>query len=79
MMAAKNGRAKEGLHLIVLSSMIFRTIGHSEQKRIESWVNGLASELKYTQEQFDTMLQEVAESYQRDRGWGLIEAAFGED
>jgi hypothetical protein len=32
----------------------------------------------YTQEQFDAMLREVQESYQRDRGWGLIEAAFAD-
>ncbi|MEI6103913.1 MAG: tetratricopeptide repeat protein [Methanothrix sp.] len=76
MMAANGGCAKEGLHLIILSSMIFGRIGHAEQKRIESLVNGLASHLKLTQEQFDDMRQEVAESYRRYGGWSLIEAAF---
>jgi hypothetical protein len=36
----------------------------------------MASELSYTQELFGAMMKEVAEAYQKDRGQGLIDAAF---
>jgi Holliday junction resolvasome RuvABC DNA-binding subunit len=47
--------------------------------QIRPAVDALISELGYTQEQFEAMLKEVAESSQRDRGRSLIDAAFGED
>jgi hypothetical protein len=37
----------------------------------------MASELNYAEDQIDSMLNEVAELYKKDRGKGLIEAAFG--
>jgi len=37
----------------------------------------MASELNFTQEQFDAMLKEAEEAYENDRGKGPIEAAFG--
>jgi len=39
-------------------------------------LSGMASQLKYSKESFDTMLKEVAESYHQDRGQSLIDAAF---
>jgi hypothetical protein len=39
----------------------------------------MASDLNCTQEQLNAMLMEVVESYRKDRGKGLIEAAFGKD
>ena len=78
-MASERGHVEEGLRLVALSAMILSSIGHARIKEVEPWVNGLASQLNYTQEQFDSMLREVAESRQRDRSWSLIEAAFGED
>jgi hypothetical protein len=31
---------------------------------------------RYTQQQLDSLLKEVAEAYQKDRGQSLIDAAF---
>ena len=67
-----------GLRLVALSAMIFGSIGHAQIKEVEPWVNGMTSQLNYTQEQIEAMLQEVAESRQRDRGASLIEAAFAD-
>jgi len=36
----------------------------------------MASELNYTQEQLDALLKDVADSYRKDRGQSLIDAAF---
>jgi hypothetical protein len=36
----------------------------------------MTSELKYTERQIVDLLKEVAESYQKDRGQSLIDAAF---
>lgn len=58
--------------------MIFSSIGSAQLKEVAPWVNQLASKLQYTQEQFEAMLREVAESYRRDRGWSLIDAAFAD-
>ncbi|HII06557.1 MAG TPA: CHAT domain-containing protein, partial [Methanotrichaceae archaeon] len=77
-MASERDRAEEGLGLVTLSATILGSIGHADLKKVEPWVNQLASKLNYTQEQFDAMIQEVKESYDRDRGWGLIEAAFAD-
>lgn len=62
-----------GRRLLVVAS-----IGHAQIKEVEPWVNGMASKLNYTREQFDSMLQKASESRQRDRGGGLIDAAFAD-
>ena len=77
-MVAEEGHAEEGLRLVTLSAMILKEIGHADIDRVEAWIDDLALELEYTQEQFEAMLQEVAESYRRDRGRSLIDAAFGD-
>jgi len=78
-MASKRGRSEEGLRLVALGATILGSIGHANFKQVAPLVNQLATKLQYTQEQFDAMRQEVAESYRRDRGRGLIEAVFRED
>ncbi|MEA2045671.1 MAG: hypothetical protein U9N48_04010, partial [Euryarchaeota archaeon] len=77
-MAAEERRAEEGLRLVTLSAMILKEIGHADLKQVEPWVDDLASELGYSQDQFDAMYEEIAEAYQRDRGRSLIDAAFGD-
>ena len=77
-MASLRGCVEGDLRLVALSVTILKSIGNAKLKEVEPWINGLASKLSYTQEQFDAMIQEVAESYQRDRGWSLIEAAFAD-
>jgi len=78
-LAAEQGRLAEGARLVALCYLIDASIGHGDAESDFRSLSGMASKLGYTQDQFDAMLREVQESYQRDRGWSLIEAAFGED
>ena len=67
------------LRFFALSAVILKPIGHADFRReIEPIMNDLARRLSYTPEQLETMHREMAESYQRDRGWSLIEAAFAD-
>lgn len=75
--AVQQDRIPEGLRLMTLSAVVLRNIGSEEVKNIEPVVERLASQLKYSQEQFMEMVQEVVGAYRQDRGWGLVEAAFG--
>ena len=77
-MASERGQIEVGLRLVALSAMILGSIGHAQIKEVEPWVNRLASQLNYTQEQLEAMHQEVAESRQRDRGASLIDADFAD-
>ncbi|MBN1322855.1 MAG: tetratricopeptide repeat protein [Methanotrichaceae archaeon] len=70
------GRVKEGLSLVILSGMILRRLNHPDTLRVESTISGLASHLGYDQRRFDSVLREAIQSYRKDRGRGLIEAAF---
>lgn len=67
-----------GVRLLIISFLILKEIGHANVEKAEPWVNGLASDLDYTQEDFDAAMREAVESYKQDRGWSLIHAAFGE-
>jgi hypothetical protein len=78
-MSSKLDRADEGLRLLALSATILKSVGHADLKQVGPWVDQLAYQLQYTQEQFNVMLREVQEAYDRDWGSGLIEAAFRED
>jgi hypothetical protein len=73
------GKAQEGLRLVALCYLIEASIGHGDTQKDFGVLAGMASELNYTEEQIDSILKEVAELYQKDRGKGLIEAAFGKD
>lgn len=76
--ASRRGRTAEGLRLVTLGAMILGPRESDNFEIVESWANGLASELNYTQEQFDAMSQELVEAYQKDNGWSLIDAAFAD-
>lgn len=75
-LAWKQGRSHEGLRLVALAYIMLSSMGHADAKRVSEPLSVMASELKYTQEQLDALLKEVAESYQKDRGQSLIDAAF---
>jgi len=75
--AVQQDRIPEGLRLMALSAVVLRSIGSEEVKSVEPVVERLASQLKYSQEQFMEMVREVVGAYRQDRGWGLVEAAFG--
>ncbi|MCR3884840.1 hypothetical protein P0O24_11725 [Methanotrichaceae archaeon M04Ac] len=77
-MASGRCRAAEGLRLVTLGAMILGPTESDNFEIVESWANGLASELNYTQEQFDAMSLELVEAYQKDNGLSLIDAAFAD-
>jgi tetratricopeptide (TPR) repeat protein len=76
-LAVQRDRIQEGLRLMALAAIILRSIKSDEVKNVEPLVERLASQLGNTQEQFMIMVQEVLQSYVRDRGWGLVERASG--
>lgn len=76
-LAVSMARAKEGLRLVALCYLIDESIDHGDTKKDFEAISKIASRLNYTQEQLVAMLKEVEEAYQKDRGKGLIEAAFG--
>lgn len=70
------GRSQEGLRLVVLAYLMLSDMGNANAKRGFEVLIEMASKLNYTQQQLDVLQQEVAEAYRKDRGQGLIEAAF---
>ncbi|MFZ3149283.1 MAG: tetratricopeptide repeat protein, partial [Methanothrix sp.] len=76
LLAGEQGRLQEGLNLVALSNIMLSSISDADAKIAFETFSGMASELRYTQEQFDTLMKEVADAYRKDRGQGLIEAAF---
>ncbi|HUS76040.1 MAG TPA: tetratricopeptide repeat protein, partial [Methanothrix sp.] len=72
----RRGRTEEGLRLVAISYLIVKSIGHEKSQLCSKNLSVIASRLNYSQESFDDMLKEVADSYAKDRGQGLIEAAF---
>jgi tetratricopeptide (TPR) repeat protein len=71
------GKPSEGVRLVVLCYLIDQAIDHTDTDSDWCALAGMASELHYTQEQIEMLLQQVAEAYEADRGRGLLEAAFG--
>ena len=71
-LAAETDHPEKGLRLLVLSAIILRSIGHADLKRVEPWVNRLASQLGYTQERLQALAEEVLAEYRKDRGWGMV-------
>jgi hypothetical protein len=57
--------------------VVLRSIKSDDVKNVEPLVERLAAQLNLTQEQFMLMVQEVLQSYVLDRGWGLVEKAWG--
>jgi len=77
-LAAEQGQLAEGVRLVALCYLIDASIGHGDAESDFRSLSGMASQLNYTQDQFDAMHLEVQESYHRDRGWSLIDAAFAD-
>jgi len=75
--AVQQDKMQEGLRLMALAAVVLRSIKSDEVKNVEPLVERLASQLSYTQEQFMGLVQEVLQSYARDRGWELVERAWG--
>ena len=75
--AVQRDKIQEGLRLMAMAAIILRSIKSDEVKNVEPLVERLASQLGFTQEQFMAMVQEVLQSYVKDKGWGLVEKASG--
>lgn len=77
--AAKSGRPTGATRLVALSFLMTESIGSGRTKDAADRLSEMTTALNYTQDQVDAMLQEVADAYKADRGWGLIQAAFAQD
>lgn len=75
--AVQQNRIQEGLRLMALSAVVLRSISSEDVKSVEPVVERLASQLRYSQDQFLEMVREVVGGYRKDKGWGLVEAAAG--
>ncbi len=76
--AVQQDRIPEGLRLMALSAVILRSISSEDVKSVEPVVERLASQLRYSQDQFLEMVREVVGAYRKDKGWWLVKATFGE-
>ncbi|MDD4448205.1 MAG: tetratricopeptide repeat protein, partial [Methanothrix sp.] len=76
-LAVQQDKVQEGLRLMALAAIVLRSIKSDDVKNVEPLVERLAAQLGLTQEQFMVMVQEVLQSYAKDRGWGLVERAWG--
>lgn len=75
-LAVQQSRTSEGMKLLALSGIILRSIGSQESRNVEPVVERMASQMKYTQDQFAEMVREAAMAYRKDRGLGLVGEAF---
>jgi tetratricopeptide (TPR) repeat protein len=76
-LAVQHDKMAEGLRLMALAAVVLQSIKSDEVKNVEPLVERLASQLKYSQEQFMVMVQEALQGYAKDRGWELVERALG--
>ncbi|MDD4651919.1 MAG: tetratricopeptide repeat protein [Methanothrix sp.] len=76
-LAVQQDKMQEGLRLMALAAVVLRSIKSDDVKNVEPLVERLAAQLNLTQEQFMLMVQEILQSYVLDRGWGLVEKAWG--
>ncbi|MCX6680712.1 MAG: tetratricopeptide repeat protein [Methanothrix sp.] len=76
-LAVQQDKMQEGLRLMALAAIVLRSIKSDDVKNVEPLVERLAAQLSLTQEQFMGLVQEVLQGYSRDRGWGLVEKAWG--
>jgi tetratricopeptide (TPR) repeat protein len=76
-LAVQQDKMQEGLRLMALAAIVLRSIKSDDVKNVEPLVERLAAQLSLTQEQFMVLVQEVLQSYAKDRGWGLVERAWG--
>lgn len=77
--AFKAGRLLQAAKVIGLSFSLLQSIGHNDVKHALKNFAFVLEQLNYTQVQIQALLAEVAEEYARDRGAGLVRAAFGEE
>ena len=77
--AHKSGRVADAVRLTAVAFLISNTIGHNDAKTIARNFATLCGRLGMDEAQRDALLKEAASEYQKDRGQGMIERAFGRD
>jgi len=75
-LAEKAGRRAQGTSLVAACFLILQEIGHGDAPRVLKALIAMTQGLVHGQEQLQSLLEEVAQSYRQDRGWRLIEEAF---
>ncbi|VVB96564.1 Tetratricopeptide repeat protein [uncultured archaeon] len=79
MLSVNLDRQAGGIRLIAICYLIDNFIGHADTENDFKVLAGMASKLNYTEEQFKAMLNEVEQSYKKDRGTRLLESVFGKN
>ncbi len=59
------GIFQEGLCLVALACLMLSSIGHSDARGSSEAVSGMAMGLRYTQQQLDSLMNEVVDTYRR--------------
>ena len=72
----KQGKMDECLKFLAISYYLSNKIGHEKKEHSKRSLSKVASQLGYSQEQLDAVIQEGANSYQRDKGRLLLETLF---
>jgi hypothetical protein len=62
--------------LVGLGFLIDQSIGHRDAQTDHKTFSDLCAHLNLTEPQVGSLLKEIGESYQRDRGRGLLKEAF---
>ena len=75
--AVQQDKMQEGLRLMALAAIVLRSIKSDDVKNVEPLVERLAAQLSLHPGAVHGLVQEVLQSYARDRGWGLVERAWG--
>jgi hypothetical protein len=75
-LAFQVGAKTDGVRLVVMGFLIIQAIGHGEAQNYLANLLGLCQQLGYNEDQVQSVVQETAEAYQQDAGWGLLARAF---
>jgi tetratricopeptide (TPR) repeat protein len=73
------GRVHAAARLMAFGFLIDQTIGHKDVKTIPHKLSTLCTQLGYDQSQFEAIVGEAKEAYQRDRGQTLVEQVLSDD
>jgi len=73
------GRPSKGFPILLTGYVILNSVDHAGRDEVDPLVDGIATYLELTQEEFDAAVASAMEAYQKDGGRALIEAAFEED
>ncbi|MHC1688976.1 MAG: tetratricopeptide repeat protein [Methanothrix sp.] len=72
----KQGKMNECLKFLAVSHYLNDKIGHEKKEHSKRSLLKVASQLGYSQERLDEVIQDGANSYQRDKGRHLLETQF---